>query len=263
MSRLGHLSGLITGSPIFASMSRRPVKTLIESQSPSAGEPAVIRLQRAAPPLPGGDGGWGVLSLTLAPGASQFLTGEAGSGKSAVLEMIAMARPPARGGVELFGRDVATVRGPDRFALRRRIGMMFQDLRLIDDLSAYDNVALAARAAGRRRGSYGAQIDELLAWVGLARRADDPAGDLDDEGRRRLALARAVINRPDVVIADEPSGSNGMAILKLLSDLNQAGTAILIATRDAELAARSGAEVTHLSRPSSIERDGGPPGSRR
>jgi cell division transport system ATP-binding protein len=237
------------GSLIFARMSRRPDKTLMESQSPTAAEPAVIRLQRAAPRAPGGDGGWGVLSLTLDRGASQFLTGEPGSGKSAILEMIALARPPARGGVELFGRDVAHIPPRERFAFRRRIGVMFQDLRLIDDLSAYDNVAIAARAAGRRGDTYGRQVDELLAWVGLSRRADEAAGALDDEGRRRLAVARAVINKPEVVIADEPAGSGGLTILKLLSDLNLAGTAVLIATRDADLAARSGAEVINLARP--------------
>jgi cell division transport system ATP-binding protein len=234
-------------------MSRTPVNTLIESAPTATPDSAVIRLQRAAPRPAAGDGGWSVLSMTLERGASRFLTGEARSGKSTFLEMIALARPPARGGMELFGQDVATIHPKNRFAVRRRIGVMFQDLRLIDALSAYDNIAIAARAAGRDRENYGDQVDALLAWVGLTRRADDPAGDFDEEGRRRLAVARAVINRPDVVIADEPAGSSGLVILKLLSDLNQAGTAVLIATRDADLAARSGAEQVQLGRP--VQRD--------
>jgi cell division transport system ATP-binding protein len=139
------------------------------------------------------------------------------------------------------------VRPRERHRLRRRIGVMFQDLRLVDVMSVWDNVALAARAAGRGRDDYGRQIDELLAWVGLARRAAEPSGGLDEEGRRRVALARAVINRPDLILADEPDGGQGMAILKLLSDLNLAGTAMLIATRDQVLAGRSGAELTLLS----------------
>jgi cell division transport system ATP-binding protein len=126
--------------------------------------------------------------------------------------------------------------------------MIFQDLRLIEDLSVYDNVAIAARAAGRGWKDFAPRIDELLAWIGLARLAEDPANRLDDESRRRLAVARAVINRPDLIIADEPAGEAGLAILKLLSDLNRAGTAVLIATEDEDLATRSGAEITHMDR---------------
>ncbi len=226
-------------------MSRKPVTALPPSNSAATRDPPVLRLQRvlARPDA----GARAPMSFTVAVGGACFLTGEAGSGKTALLETIALARPPARGGLELFGKDVARVRPTNRYAVRRRLGVIFQDLRLIDELSSHDNIALAARAAGRRAGSYDREIGELLAWVGLARRADTPAADLDEEGRRRLAVARAVINRPDLVIADEPSGGTGLAILRLLSDLNQAGTAMLIATRDADLAMRSGAEVIDLS----------------
>jgi len=224
-------------------MSRKPAKTLIESETQDAGPPAVMRLHRAV-----ADGGArSPLSLTLEAGASHFLTGDAGSGKTAILEMVALARPPARGGLELFERDAATIRPENRFALRRRIGVVFQDLRLIDDMSAFDNIALAARAAGRDMARYGNEINELLSWVGLGRRLDDLARDFDDEGRRRLAVARAVINRPELILADEPAGAAGLSILKLLSDLNRAGTTVLIATRDRELAEKSGAGHTHLA----------------
>jgi len=181
-------------------------------------------------------------------GGSHVLTGEAGAGKTAVLEMIALARPPESGGIELFGEDVGAVAPRDRHALRRRIGMIFQDPRLVDTLSAYDNVALAARAVGRRAADYGKQIDEVLSWVGLGRQSATVAGDLGDEARRRLAVARAVINRPDVVIADEPARRGDQAVLRLLADLNQTGTAILLATRDGTLAASAGPDATHLSR---------------
>jgi cell division transport system ATP-binding protein len=183
------------------------------------------------------------LSFELEAGSAHVITAGRGAGKTAILESIALARPPKRGEIELFGRNVASVRPAARFALRRRIGMIFQDLRLVDALSARDNVALAARAAGRLPDDYEKPLAEVLSWVGLTRRADDPAADLDADGRGRLAVARAVVNRPDLLIADEPDGE---AVLRLLSDLNRAGTTMLLATRDADLAARSGAEVTTL-----------------
>jgi cell division transport system ATP-binding protein len=238
-----NLGGVQTGSPIFARMSRKPIKAVNESEAPGGREPEVVRLLGAA--LRGADGrrAGPPLSIDLEAGSAHVITAGPGAGKTTILETIALARPPYKGRLELFGRNVARVRPAARYALRRRIGMIFQDLRLIDALSARDNVALAARAAGRAPDDYDKPIAEVLAWVGLARRADDPASELDAEGRGRLAVARAVINRPDLLIADEPGGE---AVLKLLSDLNRAGTTMLIATRDAELADQSGAEVTAL-----------------
>jgi cell division transport system ATP-binding protein len=192
---------------------------------------------------PGGRGVGHPLSLEIKTGAAHVITAGPGAGKSAILAAIGLARTPDQGVVELFGQNVARVRPTARYALRRRVGMVFQDLRLIENLAVRDNVALAARAVGRTPEDYGSPLREVLSWVGLANRAAEPTGELDHEGQGRLAVARAVINRPDLVIADEPSSE---AVLKLLSDLNRAGTAMLIATRDAELAAESGAEVTTL-----------------
>jgi cell division transport system ATP-binding protein len=224
-------------------MSRKPIIAVNESQTPAAREPDVVRLLGAAVRRAKGGRAGPPLSLDLETGSAHVITAGPGAGKTALLEAIALARPPDKGAVELFGRNVAKVRPAGRYALRRRIGMIFQDLRLIDALSVRDNVTLAAKAVGRPRDDYDMPIAEVLAWVGLARRAEDPAAELDEEGRGRLAVARAVINRPDLLIADEPSGE---AVLKLLSDLNRAGTTMLIATRDAELAEQSGAEVTAL-----------------
>jgi cell division transport system ATP-binding protein len=229
-------------------MSRTPVKSPDESAAAGPRDPTVLRVQRAAPrpPRRGGEAR-AVVSFSLQPGDAHILAGDAGSGKTALLEMIGLARPPARGGVELFGIDLARLPQSDRFRLRRRIGFIFQHPRLIEGLSARDNVALAAEAAGRLPADYASQIEELLAWVGLGRRAGMMAGGLDEEGRRRLALARAVINRPDLLIADEPAQEGGLAILGLLADLNEAGTTLLMTTQDLDLAAQSGAEVTLLT----------------
>ena len=224
-------------------MSRKPIKAVNESQAPAGRETDVVRLLGAAVRRAGGGAAAPPLSLDIEAGTAHVITAGPGAGKTAILEAIALARPPARGVIELFGRNVASVRSAARYTLRRRIGMIFQDLRLVDDLSARDNVALAARAVGRSPDDYEKPIVEVLSWVGLARKADETAFHLDAEGRGRLAVARAVINRPDLLIADEPSGEG---VLKLLSDLNRAGTTMLIATSDADLAAQSGAEVTAL-----------------
>jgi cell division transport system ATP-binding protein len=215
----------------------------------------VLQLQRVAVRPPGGAWSCGVLSLILAAGGAHIVTGEAGSGKSALLEMVAMARTPARGGAELFGENLAAVKPGDRYRLRRRIGMIHQDPQLLDEHTVYDNLAIAVRAAGRSPENLGSDIDEALAWVGLRRRGGAMGGTLDAEGRRRLAIARAVINRPDLIIADEPCADGDLSRLRLLADVNRAGTALLIATRDAELAGRCGSDVSWLTSPSAAPLD--------
>jgi cell division transport system ATP-binding protein len=140
----------------------------------------------------------------------------------------------------LFGEDVATMSNRDRSRARRRIGMIYQDLRLADELDAYGNIALAVRAAGGDQIARGPDIEETLAWLGLAKSEGRPAGDLAAKARRRLALARAVINRPDLLIADEPFGEGDDGILGLLRDVNRGGTAVLLATADLSVAARVG-----------------------
>jgi cell division transport system ATP-binding protein len=221
---------------------------LKDSKPPASGAPPAIRLEHAVVRLPRDGGVLAPLTLEIAAGGSHVLTGAAGSGKSAVIEMIGLARPPAMGVMAIFGEDVASVPPGSRHSLRRRIGTIFQQLRLIDDLSAYDNLALAARAADRAPEDYGQEITEALGWVGLGRRADSMVADLGEEGRRRLAVARAVINRPELILADEPAGRHGPAIMRLLADLNAAGMAILLATRDGTIAASAGGDVTHLAK---------------
>ena len=226
-------------------MSRTPVKVLNKTSVSEPRESAVVTVLRAAV----SDAAAGVLSFSVPAGEAHVLVGPAGSGKSAWLERIAGARPPTRGGVELLGADLGRLAARDRPRLRRRIGMVFQTPRLVADLTARDNLALAVRAAGRDSSPFEGDIKAVLAWVGLGRRGHFPPADLDVEGRRRLALARAVINRPDLVIVDEPAGEGGMGLLRLLADLNASGTPLLMATRDEDLAEGCGAEVTRLGVP--------------
>ena len=166
-----------------------------------------------------------------------------------LLDLIAAASPPREGRIELFGNDLRNVAPSERPLLRRRLGVISRDLSLADDLDAFDNLALAARAVGRSPRGYRRAAEELLAWTGLSAQPGAPAGELDEEGRRRLALARALINGPNLLIALEPAGTltgaPRTAILKLIADLHSAGMAILLVSAD-EALARSGAQVVRL-----------------
>lgn len=190
------------------------------------------------------------ISFALEPGSFHFLTGASGSGKSTLLKLMYMAERASRGRVELFGRDLNGVPRQERPLMRRRIGVVFQEFRLLDHLSTFDNAALAPRIAGKKPAAYRADVAELLTWVGLGQRMHAMPAALSGGEKQRLAIARAVINRPEVLLADEPTGNvdgaMGLRILRLFTELNRLGTTILIASHDEELVARSGKPVLHL-----------------
>jgi cell division transport system ATP-binding protein len=191
------------------------------------------------------------ISFTLEAGSFHFLTGASGTGKTTVLKLIYMAEKAAAGRIELFGHDLGALPRARRPELRRRMGVIFQEFRLLDHLSAFDNTALAPRIAGRRADSYRSDVAELLAWVGLGSRMEVLPGALSDGEKQRLAIARAVVNRPEMLLADEPTGNVDAAIaqriLRLLSELNRVGTTVLVASHDEDLVARSGSPVLHLN----------------
>lgn len=186
-------------------------------------------------------------SLSLEAGGSCVVVGSEGAGKSTLVEAIVAGRGRPALRLTLFGEPCEGLGVSARVRLRRRLGIIFQDLRLVDQLSAFDNVALAARAVGRPFAEYRAPAAELLAWVGLARRANNLAGEFTVEGRRRLALARALINSPELLVADEPTWGLGHkarnSLLQLIGEVHEAGTAVLLATRDAAIAQTSGGAV--------------------
>jgi cell division transport system ATP-binding protein len=152
--------------------------------------------------------------------------------------------------VHLFGQDVSAVPLRDQPFLRRRIGVVFQEFRLLEHMSAFDNVALPLRIEGRKPDSYRQDVAELLTWVGLRHRMHAMPATLAGGEKQRLAIARAVVNRPDILLADEPTGNvdheMALRILRLFVELNRLGTTILIATHDQDLVARSGMPVLHL-----------------
>jgi cell division transport system ATP-binding protein len=192
------------------------------------------------------------VSFALEAGSFHFLTGASGAGKSSLLKLIYLAERPSRGAIELFGRDVEAIHAGDRPFLRRRIGVVFQEFKLLDHLSAFDNVALPLRIAGGKPDAYRGDVAELLSWVGLKDRMHALPPTLSGGEKQRLAIARAVVNRPDVLLADEPTGNvddaHAIRILKLFVELNRLGTTVLIASHDEDLVARSGQPVLHLDK---------------
>lgn len=190
------------------------------------------------------------INFELQPGSFHFLTGASGAGKSSLLKLIYMAERASRGRIEMFGRDIDQISPADRPFLRRRIGVVFQEFRLLEHLSAFDNCALPLRIAGGKPDKYRADVAELMSWVGLKSRQHALPATLSGGEKQRLAIARAVVGRPDILLADEPTGNvdhgHALRILRLFVELNRLGTTVLIATHDEDLVARSGQPVLHL-----------------
>jgi cell division transport system ATP-binding protein len=182
------------------------------------------------------------ISLSLASGSFHFLTGASGAGKSSLLRMMYLAHRPSRGRVLMFGQDTAKARRNQLPALRRRIGVVFQDFHLLDHLSTLDNVALPLRIAGASERDVQKFVPDLLHWVGLAEQIDARPSTLSGGQKQRVAIARAVIGRPDLLLADEPTGSVDDAIavrlMHLFEELNKLGTAIILATHNEALVAK-------------------------
>jgi cell division transport system ATP-binding protein len=179
------------------------------------------------------------VTFVLEAGSFTFMTGLSGAGKTTLLKLISIAEPPSRGLVTLFGQDLATAKRSALPALRRRIGVVFQDFRLLGHLSAFDNVALPLRIAGRKRSEYAHDVEELLVWVGLGDRMKAVPATLSGGEQQRVAIARAVVAKPDLLVADEPTGNVdpeiGARLIRLFAELNRLGTTVLIATHDRHL----------------------------
>ena len=179
------------------------------------------------------------LSFRIDPHSFQFLTGPSGAGKTSLLRLLYLSLKPTRGLITLFGHDVATL-APDALAtLRGRIGIVFQDFRLVDHMSTYENVALPLRVLGRDEASYRTEVTELLQWVGLGERLWALPPVLSGGEKQRAAIARAVIARPQLLLADEPTGNVdpvlARRLLRLFVELNKSGTSVVIATHDIAL----------------------------
>jgi cell division transport system ATP-binding protein len=201
------------------------------------------------------------LDFRLAKGAFYFLTGASGAGKTSLLQLLYLARRPTRGRIRLFGEELSDAPRELLPGFRRRIGVVFQDFRLIRHLSAFDNVALPLRIAGMSDAELEGPVREMLAWVGLADRASARPPTLSGGEQQRVAIARAVISHPELLVADEPTGNVDaeMAgrLLHLFTALNRLGTTIVVATHDVGLIARTpGAQLLRLERGAMVDPTG-------
>ena len=182
------------------------------------------------------------LSFRIEPRSFQYLTGPSGAGKSSLLRLFFLSLQPSRGLISIFGRDAATLPTDEIPQLRRRIGVVFQDFRLLDHLTTYENVALALRVVGRPESRYRSDVIELLTWVGLGERINAYPPVLSGGEKQRAAIARAVIGRPEILLADEPTGNVdpqlAKRLLRLFVELNRLGTSVVIATHDTDLMAQ-------------------------
>ncbi|MEM7224849.1 MAG: cell division ATP-binding protein FtsE [Pseudomonadota bacterium] len=191
------------------------------------------------------------VTFHLAPGSFHFITGPSGAGKSSLLRLMYLANMPSAGQIYLFGQPVENINRKGRAELRRKIGVVFQDFRLLPHMTAAENVALPLRIAGRPEDKIKQHVAELLAWVGLADHCDDLPETLSGGQQQRIAIARAVITRPSLLLADEPTGNVddriALRLLYLFEELNKMGTTVVIATHSEQLMARLNHPVIRLT----------------
>lgn len=179
------------------------------------------------------------MSFHLKPGSFHFLTGPSGAGKTSLLRLMLLSLKPSRGSAQIFGQDLAALARSKMPQMRRRIGVVFQDFRLLDHLTTFENVALPLRVQKKRPAVYRDDVMELIEWVGLGERADSYPPVLSGGEKQRAAIARAVISKPDLLLADEPTGNVDATLaerlLKLFVELNKIGTTVVLATHDRHL----------------------------
>ena len=179
------------------------------------------------------------INVSLKRGSFHFLTGKSGAGKTSLLSMMYLAQKPSRGVLNVFGKNVNFTNRDSLALLRRRNGDVFQNFRLIEHLSAFDNVALPLRVCGMSEREVRKRVKELLQWVALDKHMLDKTSTLSGGEKQRIAIARAVINRPDILLADEPTGNVdsdiAVKLMKLFIELNKLGTTVIIATHSEKL----------------------------
>lgn len=192
------------------------------------------------------------ISFVINRGEFVFIVGPSGAGKSTLFKMIIREIVPTRGILKVFGHDLTAMRRSRIPYLRRNIGMVFQDFRLIEDWTAFDNIAFALRATGATTGEIRRRVPYVLELVGLPEKAGARVCDLSGGEQQRIGLARAIVNRPSMIIADEPTGNldpdNSYEIMNILRTINMRGTTVLVATHDREIVDRLKKRVVHLEK---------------
>lgn len=179
------------------------------------------------------------VSFDIAPNSFQFLSGPSGAGKTSLLQLMFLSLKPNRGLIRVFGKDTARLDHEELAELRRNIGFVFQEFRLLNHLTTFENVALPLRVQGLSESDYRTDVKELLNWVGLGHRMHVYPPVMSGGEKQRAAIARALISRPKLLLADEPTGNVdpilARRLLRLFIELHRSGTSIVIATHDTGL----------------------------
>lgn len=182
------------------------------------------------------------VNFTIRPGEFYFLTGRSGAGKSSLLSLLSLARKPTGGVLEVFGENITYLPRERLPYLKRRIGMVYQDYRLLENLTVKENVSLPLKVAGEDQRQIDDKAREILDWIGLYEYTDAMPAVLSGGQKQRVAIARAVINKPDLILADEPTGNLDPALslkfMHLFETLHKDGATIVIATHDEALISR-------------------------
>lgn len=209
---------------------------MISSPKQDRSDPPVVELEKVSMRYGRGEEIFSDINLSLPVKSFTFLTGASGAGKSTLLKLIYLALQPSRGLVRLFGQDIQRLTRKDQQQLKRRIGVVSQDFGLIPHMNVFENAVLPLTASGKSIAGIKDDAKELLAWVGLGDKLKEKPTTLSGGEAQRLAIARAVMNRPDILIADEPTGNvdpaMGQKLLRLFQEMNRTGTTIIIATHD-------------------------------
>ncbi len=179
------------------------------------------------------------ISFTLEPGSYHFLSGPSGAGKTSLMNLLYLGHMPTQGTISMFGKEIETLKREELFSIRQRVGVIFQDFRLLNHLSTFDNVALPLRITGRPKKEIEKHVNELLDWVGLKDHKNHLPPTLSGGQQQRVAIARAVIAQPKLLLADEPTGNLddeiGFRLMGLFEQLNRMGTSIVIATHNQQI----------------------------
>ena len=191
------------------------------------------------------------IDLTLSAGSFHFLVGRSGAGKSSLLRLLSLTQPPSRGRIVLFGRDIAQLEHSATGTLRRRIGVVFQDFRLLEHMTAFDNLALPLRLGGASDEQISNHVSDLMVWLGLGDAIEKRPPELSMGQRQLVAVGRAVIGRPSLLLADEPTSSvdegSSRRLMHLFLALHGMGTAVVLATHNERLVRRHGFPVIELA----------------
>lgn len=212
----------------------------------------MIRFTKVSKQYPRGGPALEDVSFNLRRGEFAFLTGPSGAGKSTILKLVYVAERPTSGEVRVDGKSSVTLSRREIPKLRRRLGVVFQDFRLLDDRTAEQNVAFALEVTGTPESQIGPKVARALTQVGLASKSTALPHELSGGEQQRVAIARALVNDPLVLLADEPTGNlderSTRGIFQLLRDINASGTAVLMATHDLSLVKDAGFRTLEINR---------------